>query len=181
MTSISWGIGDEPRWHAPWRLMGRGGPKVGFGDISSDKLGGENTRRSTSRSPVAGVKLPFVNLKNFQVKSLTTRSLPMLAALAVSIAGAGCTKIPDAKSLQNKVDKYWTSCSFVGVTDFKVVNASTNVVRYTYNLEVKKDGRNFVPSDCDKANVLTLEALANEDIDKLKSGTKIDVTQELRF
>lgn len=107
------------------------------------------------------------------------RSLTAWAVLAVSLTG--CTKVPDSNALQRKTEDYWRTCSLVKVTDFKVVSASNSVVRYSYNLEVKKNGVDVSASDCERGTALTLEALANEDIGKLKSGAKIDVIQELRF
>lgn len=51
MVSVLWGIGGEPRRHAPWRVMAQFGPVAQFKLFSANILDAQDIRRSTSRYP----------------------------------------------------------------------------------------------------------------------------------
>jgi hypothetical protein len=82
------------------------------------------------------------------------------------------------RDIEKAVQAYWRPCNLVQAASLKIVSNENKIVRYTYMLRILSDGARAKPADCPLANSSMLQALANEDLVKLKAGTEVEVTQE---
>lgn len=105
-----------------------------------------------------------------------------MATLALAVVCAiGCAKKPDENRINSEIISYWKPCTFVKPTPIKITAVNKSSVRFTYNVVILKNGSDVKPNECPAANSSMLEALAMEDIAKLKMNAEVDVTMEQGF
>lgn len=107
---------------------------------------------------------------------MLARNLALI--VAITAVASGCSKKPDQASLEREVKEYWAPCNAVEASNLKIVDAAGGSVRYEYTVKLLKNGADVAASGCPAANSTMLEALANEDLENLKAGVEVPVTQE---
>lgn len=85
---------------------------------------------------------------------------------------------PLEREIDKQVQAYWRPCNLVQAAGLKIVGNENRIVRYTYMLRMRSDGDRAKAADCPPANSSMLQALANEDLARLKAGAEVEVTQE---
>jgi hypothetical protein len=82
------------------------------------------------------------------------------------------------QTIEKEIQDYWKPCKIVQPTRLKILNTENRIVRYSYMLKILSDGAKAKPADCPPANSSMLQALANANLDKIKAGAEVEVTQE---
>jgi hypothetical protein len=85
---------------------------------------------------------------------------------------------PIERKIEKEIQDYWKACRIVQPAKLKILSNENRIVRFSYMLKILSDGAKAKPADCPPANSSMLQALANENLDKLKAGTEVEVTQE---
>ena len=85
---------------------------------------------------------------------------------------------PTERKIEQEIHDYWKACKIVQTDKLKILSNENRVVRYSYVLRLILDGSKAKLADCPPANSSMLQALANENLDKLKVGAEVKVTQE---
>ena len=85
---------------------------------------------------------------------------------------------PIERKIEKEIQDYWKVCKIVQPAKLKILSNENRIVRFSYMLKILVDGSRANPANCPPANSSMLQALANENLDKLKAGAEVEVTQE---
>jgi hypothetical protein len=109
--------------------------------------------------------------------SATKAIAPTQAKIANDVISVS-VPTPVERKIEKEIQDYWKACKIVQPTKLKILSNENRIVRFSYMLKILSDGAKAKPADCPSANSSMLQALANENLDKLKAGAEVEVTQE---